>query len=333
MSNHGTYMISVGVMGYNQEKYVRQTMDCILAQKCSYPFEIIIGEDASTDNTRAILEEYRQKNPEIIRLLPKAPNKGVLRNYADVVKACTGKYIAFCHCDDYWHDPLKLQKQVDFLENNPDYGLVHTDADFYLDNTGSILTSYHGKVHPDMPDGDVFESLVQGKFSIVTPTALYLKEAMDKYVDFDEFEKAGFLYEDLPTWLELSKHVKVKFLKHSTSTYRVIENSHSHPKNGDRKLFLLQGHYNMKMHFIKKYNVATDIQRKFELQYNHIKFTLAYKWGKYTEGLEAFSFLKSEKSVTWKMRLKMLFLQRPFIRRTLKNIKRAYLPKTSLSRL
>ena len=257
----------------------------------------------------------------------------MLRNYADVVKACTGKYIAFCHCDDYWHDPLKLQKQVDFLENNPGYGLVHTDADFFLENTGSTLYGYHGKVHPHMPEGNVFELLLQGKFSIITPTALYLKEAIDKYVDFDEFEKAGFLYEDLPTWLELSKHVKFKFLRDSTSTYRVIENSHSHPKDGDRKLFLLQGHYNMKKHFIKKYNVAQDIDRKFEIQYNLIKFTLAYKWGKYTEGMEAFSFLKSEKAVTAKMYLKMRFLQLPFLRKTVKNIKRIYLPKTSLSRL
>ena len=75
MSSRRTYMISVGVMGYNQEQYVRQTMDCILAQQCSYPFEIVVGDDASTDNTRAILEEYRQKHPDIIRLLPKAPTR------------------------------------------------------------------------------------------------------------------------------------------------------------------------------------------------------------------------------------------------------------------
>jgi glycosyltransferase involved in cell wall biosynthesis len=320
-------------MGYNQEKYVRQTMDCILAQQCSYPFEIVIGDDASTDNTRAILEEYRQKHPDIIRLLPKSPNKGVLRNYADVVKACTGKYIAFCHCDDYWHDPFKLQKQVDFLENNPGYGLVHTDADFYLENTGSTLYAYHGKVHPHMPEGEVFESLLQGKFSIVTPTALYSKEAMDKYVDFAEFERAGFLYEDLPTWLELSKHVKFKFLKDSTSTYRVIDNSHSHPKNGDRKLFLLQGHYNMKMHFIKKYGVADEVRKSFEIKYHDTRFMLAYKWGIYDAGLESYSFLKARGAATLKMRLKLLFLQLPFLRKTLKSLKRVYLPKTSLSRL
>ncbi len=320
-------------MGYNQEKYVRQTMDSILAQQCSYPFEIVIGDDDSADNTRAILEEYQEKHPEIIRLLPKASNKGVLRNYADVVKACSGKYIAFCHCDDYWHDALKLQKQVDFLENNPGYGLVHTDADFYLEKSNSTIYSYHAKTHPDMPEGDVFEALIQGRFSITTPTALYSKAAMDKYVDFTEFEKAGFLYEDLPTWLELSKHVKFKFLKDSTSTYRVIEDSHSHPKNGDRKLFLLQGHYNMKKHFIKKYTVAASTERKFEIQYNLVKFNLAYKWQKYPAALQAFNFLKREKLVTLKMRLKLLFIQLPFFHKTLKSIKKTYIPKTSVSHL
>jgi hypothetical protein len=184
-----------------------------------------------------------------------------------------------------------------------------------------------------MPEGDVFEALLTGRFSIITPTALYSKAAMDKYVDFIEFEKACFLYEDLPTWLELSKHVKFKFLKDSTSTYRVIENSHSHPENGDRKLYLLQGHYNMKKHFIKKYKVAAGIERKFEIKYNLTKFTLAYKWQKYPEAAQAFNFLKKEKEITLKLRLKMLFLQLPFFHKTIRNIKKLYLPKTSISRL
>jgi glycosyltransferase involved in cell wall biosynthesis len=326
-------MISVGVMGYNQEEYVRQTMDSILAQECSYSFEIVIGDDASTDSTRAILEEYQQKHPAIIRILPKAPNKGVLRNYADVVNACTGKYIAFCHCDDYWHDPLKLQKQVDFLERNPGYGLVHTDADFYFENTKATIHSYRAKHQGSIPEGDVFEALLTNQFSITTPTALYTKAAMDKYVDFNEFEKAGFLYEDLPTWLELAKHVKFKYLADSTSTYRVIENSHSHPKSGDRKFVLLQGHYNMKKHFIRKYNVNRSVERKFEAAYHLVKFELAYKWGRYPEAEQAFAVLKAEKAASFKLRLKLLFLQLPFLHKTLKNIKKIYVPRASLSRL
>lgn len=320
-------------MAYNQELYVRQTMDSLLAQQCSYPFEIVIGDDASTDNTRAILEDYQQRHPDLIRLLPKEPNKGVLDNYARVVNACTGKYIAFCHCDDYWHDPLKLQKQADMLESSPGYGLVHSDADFYMENSQSTLYGYHAKTHPNMPEGALFEDLLLGRFSIITSTAMYSKEAMDKHVDFDEFRKAGFLYEDLPTWLALANHVKFKYLADSTCTYRVIENSHSHPKNAARRFVLLQGHYNMKRHFIDKYHVKGSVVRRFEIQFNQTKFNLAYKWSNFTAAKEAFTVLKSERAVSTKMRAKMLFLQLPFLSKTLKNIKKLYLPKTSVSRL
>ena len=89
----------------------------------------------------------------------------------------------------------------------------------------------------------------------------------------------------------------------------------------------------MKMHFIKKYNVDPEIKRNFERQYNLNKFTLAYKWGSYAAASESIAFLKSENAVTMKMRLKMLFLQLPFLRKTLINIKKLYVSKTSLSRL
>ena len=89
----------------------------------------------------------------------------------------------------------------------------------------------------------------------------------------------------------------------------------------------------MKKHFIKKYNVAPDVEKKFEIKFNYLKFILAYKWQKYPEALQAYNFLKQEKLVTPKIRLKMLFIQLPFLHKTVRNIKNIYLPKTSVSRL
>ncbi|MEI9912435.1 MAG: hypothetical protein WDO71_23965 [Bacteroidota bacterium] len=89
----------------------------------------------------------------------------------------------------------------------------------------------------------------------------------------------------------------------------------------------------MKKHFIKKYTVAASTERKFEIQYNLVKFNLAYKWQKYPAALQAFNFLKREKLVTLKMRLKLLFIQLPFFHKTLKSIKKTYIPKTSVSHL
>jgi hypothetical protein len=89
----------------------------------------------------------------------------------------------------------------------------------------------------------------------------------------------------------------------------------------------------MKKHFIKKYKVDTDIERKFEIQFNQQKFNLAYKWRKLPEASQAFHLLKKENMVTGRLRLKMLLLQMPFFHKALTNIKKIYLPKTSVSRL
>lgn len=92
-------------------------------QKTSFKIELVIGEDCSLDSTRKICEEYANKYPDLIKLLPSESNLGMKRNGIRTFEACIGKYIAACEGDDYWTDPLKLQKQVDFLEGNPEYVL------------------------------------------------------------------------------------------------------------------------------------------------------------------------------------------------------------------
>ncbi|MEO8404385.1 MAG: glycosyltransferase, partial [Chitinophagaceae bacterium] len=320
-------LISIGVMAYNQEKFVRQTMDCILAQQCHYPFEIIIGDDASTDNTRKVLLEYQRKFPNIIKLLPEAPNKGVLKNFRSVIEACTGKYIAFCHCDDYWHDPMKLEKQISFLESNPDIGLVHTDANVFFEKSNVTEPAFHRSHNEVIPDGDVFTAILTGKFFIFTGSACYRKAAVDQYIDFDEFENSGFMYEDLPSWLELSKHVKFKYLDDAMMTYRVVENSHSHPRHKARKFVLMQGHYQMKKHFIDKYNVDKKTALEFELNFHRDKFNIAYNLDNYKEADDSFRFLQQQHQAGMKMRLKRTLLRFPFIHQSLKKLKKAYKPK------
>lgn len=120
-------LVSVFMMTYNHEKYIAQALDSVLMQKCNFHYEIVIGEDCSTDNTRSILLSYKEKNPEKIKLLLHEKNIGAANNQNEVFKNCTGKYVAMLEGDDYWTDPCKLQKQVDFLETNPEYVLTtHT---------------------------------------------------------------------------------------------------------------------------------------------------------------------------------------------------------------
>jgi glycosyltransferase involved in cell wall biosynthesis len=92
-------------------------------QKTTFPFELVIGEDCSTDGTREIVLDYAQKYPEIIRDITSESNVGMFENSKRTTLACLGKYMAICEGDDYWTDPYKLQKQVDFLEMHPDYSM------------------------------------------------------------------------------------------------------------------------------------------------------------------------------------------------------------------
>ncbi len=117
----GAPLVSVGIITYNHEKYIRQCLEGVMMQKTNFPFEVIIGEDCSTDNTRSIIQEFEAKYPGIIKPIYHEKNVGGARNAYEFCYAhVKGKYIAMCEGDDYWTDPYKLQKQVDFLEQNPD---------------------------------------------------------------------------------------------------------------------------------------------------------------------------------------------------------------------
>lgn len=124
-----TPLISVKMITYNHARYISQAIECVLAQKTVFPFELVIGEDCSTDGTREIVFDYARRYPELIRVITTDQNVGMQKNSNRTSDACQGKYIAYCEGDDYWHHPEKLQKQVAYLESHPECGLVCSDYD------------------------------------------------------------------------------------------------------------------------------------------------------------------------------------------------------------
>jgi glycosyltransferase involved in cell wall biosynthesis len=116
-------MVSVFMMAYNHEKFIVEALEGIINQVRNFDIEIVVGEDCSTDSTRQIILEYADKYPRLLKLIMHKKNIGAQTNQIAVFNACKGTYIAMCEGDDYWTDPYKLQKQVDFLEANPDYAM------------------------------------------------------------------------------------------------------------------------------------------------------------------------------------------------------------------
>lgn len=130
-------LVTVKCLAYNHEKYIRDTLEGFVRQKTDFPFEVIVHDDASTDGTADIIREYAEKYPHIITPILETENQyskhdGSLRRIMNAVTR--GKYIAHCEADDYWTDPQKLQKQVDFLEAHPDYTMSFHNAIVHHEN-------------------------------------------------------------------------------------------------------------------------------------------------------------------------------------------------------
>lgn len=125
-------MVTVKCTAYNHERYIRDALDGFVMQQTNFRFEVLVHDDASTDNTASIIREYAEKYPNIIIPIYEKENQ-YSKGKGDVPRimnaAIRGKYVAICEGDDYWTDPLKLQKQVDFLESHPDYSMCFHGAD------------------------------------------------------------------------------------------------------------------------------------------------------------------------------------------------------------
>jgi len=210
--------LSVIICTHNRKNTIKKALDCILNQKCSFIFEVIIGEDLSLDGTREICLEYAKKFPHIIRILLHKEKCGVGKNWALLVKETKGKYVALCDDDDYWHNTQKLQMQVNFLENNLDFGMVHTNKHFLIEPKGKLKENINKK--KIIPTGFIFKELFEGKVDICASSSLIRKDTIDKYVPLDLYIKHKFNAQDWPTWIFISKFVKIGYINISTTTYR-----------------------------------------------------------------------------------------------------------------
>ena len=125
-------LVSICLITYKHEKYIGQAIDGILMQEVNFPYEIIIADDFSTDQTRKIILDYKNRFPEIIKTIFQIENVGAGRNFVDLINAAEGKYIAYLEGDDFWIDSQKLQVQYDFLEANKDEETYRTCTCYHV---------------------------------------------------------------------------------------------------------------------------------------------------------------------------------------------------------
>ncbi|WP_334808178.1 glycosyltransferase [Nostoc sp.] len=203
--------VSILMLAYNHDKFIAKALDSALMQQVDFDYEIVIGEDCSTDNTRDILIRYQQKYPDKIRLLLPEKNLGMHDNFIQTFKACRGKYIALLEGDDYWISPYKLHKQVEFLDSSTDYTMCFHNA-LILDLDGSTISPFSTEKNKNV---FTLEDILS---SNMIPTA----SIMFRQGLIHEFPK--WIYDvDLVDWtlqVFLAQHGNIGYIDEFWSVYR-----------------------------------------------------------------------------------------------------------------
>ncbi len=206
--------VSVRCLVYNHASYLRDCLEGIVSQKTNFLFEAVIHDDASTDGSAEIIREQAEKYPHIIKPIFQSKNQysqspSLPDSY--VTKACRGEYWALCEGDDYWIDPLKLQKQVDFLDVHPDYSLVCSDA-VILTREGEQRWKRYDE-DCDIPVKDV---ILKGGAWLHTVTLLYRAEIVKDWPKFASACHVG----DYPLAIHAALKGKIRYLSDPTAVYR-----------------------------------------------------------------------------------------------------------------
>ena len=183
MESDDVVLVSVRCLVYNHEPYLRQCLEGFVMQKTNFRFEAVVHDDASTDGSAAIICEYAKKYPDIIKPIYETENQyskhdGSLRKIVN--SSCKGKYIALCEGDDYWIDPLKLQKQVDFMEAHPDYMLCGTNG-LVLWDGGINAPEYFNR---NFTNRELMPEDVIGRWSFPTASLLFKRNLLDLVSEF-----------------------------------------------------------------------------------------------------------------------------------------------------
>jgi len=219
-------LVSICCITYNHESYIRETIEGFLMQKTKFPIEVLIHDDASTDKTADIIREYENKYPDIIKPIYQFDNKyskGISVSETYNFPRARGKYIAMCEGDDYWTDPSKLQKQVDFLEVNSDCSLCFHASKSIRNNNPNDYTLHRPKEIPLDYKFEMKHAILGGGGFMATNSMLFHRKYIQDRPAWMEKTPVG----DLPLMLLLASKGKIGYIDEVMSVYRVMSSSTS----------------------------------------------------------------------------------------------------------
>lgn len=251
--------VNVFVMTYNHEQFIAKTLQGILMQKTNFEYYIVVGEDCSSDDTRKIVQAIADNYPGKFKLLLHEQNIGAMANQLAVQRACTGKFVAICEGDDYWTDPYKLQKQVDFLEANKKYSMCFHNCIVINENDHASIRSL--QINGQEKSTFYTEDLIKQWF-IPTASIVFVNKYFDQPDWFSNIQSG-----DIALVLLLSLKGPVKYLDEVMSVYRLHPNGLSNTHVGYNKfLSMCYLYQTFNIHTNYKFNdkIIQEIKYEFE---------------------------------------------------------------------
>lgn len=237
-------MISVLVCTYNQEKYLAQALDSILMQKCSEPFEILIGDDCSTDCTGKIADDYQSRYSKIVRVIRPDKNLGATQNIIRLVEASKGEILSFCDGDDYWlHDDV-LKKQYDIFNTNPEVGMVCAKAKRFIQSKGE----YEGTL--GYAGAEDLKTMLRDNKDVAAPTIAFRTASMKQCIaDSQWYIHNNWFYDTIMAYWCAYKS-RIKFIDEELAAYRILSHSEGHSIIPEKEAEQMRRYFAVKWHFI-----------------------------------------------------------------------------------
>lgn len=316
INNKYKYLVGVQCFTYNQSKYILDALNGFVMQQTNFPFVVMVVDDASTDGEQDVIRKFVNEQFDITdtsiayeketdyAFITYAQHKTNKNCYISVLYLKENhysqkkrkfpylaewrdnvKYEALCEGDDYWIDSLKLQKQVEFMEENDEYGLVYGKAKSYI----QVKNEFGGIIGENVSD---FEELMLFN-NIPTLTVLYRMAARENYSSFVSEVSKSWLMGDYPLWLYIANNYKIHFIEDVFSVYRILEKSASHSDSYEYNKQFITSTYNIRMFFCQKINNCEFVPIVENIKNQEI-FNLAYDFNKYDEVINYYKLIKDK---------------------------------------
>lgn len=242
-------VVSVILLCFNQQDSVLRALESVLGQRCTFPYEVIVADDGSTDGTRGVILGFLQswkpsEGQQIsVRLLPEEPNQGIVLNYFRALRACRGRFVTDCAGDDYWTDPDRLSESVSLLEAHPEANVVYSDFIIHNEKTGRDQVAYSTPrysrwARSHVPGTELIRPLLMAGNALpyLLSAALYRKEDALKALEIAPVTvcNPAFGCEDLPLMLALASQGDAIFMPRATMVYNEGGDGITAPGRADR---------------------------------------------------------------------------------------------------